>query len=106
MATELTIYVGCPVDTPLEFSRLDIPLIMTGLGPFVAQILDPNSTTPLLTFTVVETDLTTGKLNLTATAGDTQGLPLRDSEWGLVDSTGFVWVPASVVHIERKPVYP
>lgn len=107
MATELTIHKGARVDIPLEFETSEgVAVVLTGLGPFVAQILDPGSTVPLLTFTVVESDLANGTVNLTATTGDTDNLPLRDSEWGMVDSTGYVWIPSSLVSIVPKPVYP
>lgn len=107
MATELTIHKGAAVDIALEFETSDgTPIVLTGQGPFVAQILDPNTTSPLLTFTVVETDLATGKLNLQATTNQTASLPLRDSEWGMTNASGLVVIPSSVVHIERKPVYP
>lgn len=90
---DLTIYKGGASDIPLTFvdSNGD-PLDLTGLSPFVAKVRDSDTAPTLLTFTVVDTDLQAGQINLTTTAADTASLPIRDSLWGIADANDVVWV--------------
>lgn len=103
MDTAITIYRGASFSYLLEFLDADgVAIDLTGLSPFHAQVRDEEGAPLLLEMTVANTDLSAGKLTISAAAADTAAIPIRDSQWDLIDTNDRVWVPPSTAHLCTK----
>lgn len=82
--------------TLVEPDTLD-PINLTGLSPFRAQVRRKPGSPLLFSFTVADTDLANGILDVSVDLTENTDLRDQRARWDLMDATGEIYVEGVVI---------
>lgn len=94
----LQVRIATPGDIPLEITDQNgLPVDLTLLAPFKSEIRESPDAPVLMELTIVETDLSLGKINLTWTVADAAALTVMNARWDLLDAAANRWIEGPAV---------